>query len=72
MEAVANYWCCREISVSWSLIWYTISSPTITSSQWLETLSFLFYYVFPLNRIVDATFAKIALYKRIGCIMFCH
>jgi hypothetical protein len=50
-----------ELSLGWSLVWYTASSPTITSSQWVETLSFLFYYgLFPLNCVADA-------YYRRGC-----
>ena len=48
-----------ELSISWSLFWYTVSSRNISQYQWIETISFLFYYgFFPLNCILDATYRK--------------
>ena len=48
-----------EFGIAWSLIWYTVTSVDMSHYQWIETISFLFYYgLFPLNCIVDATYRK--------------
>lgn len=48
-----------ELSLGWSIVWYTISSPAITSLQWIEVLSYVAYYsLFPLNCVVDAVCRK--------------
>ena len=48
-----------EISLGWSIVWHTISSPAITSLQWIETLSYIFFYsLFPINCVVDAIYRK--------------
>lgn len=50
---------CMESAVAWSLVWYTLTSATLYRYQWIETLSFLFYYsLFPLTSIVDAAYRK--------------
>ena len=50
---------CIELGIGWSLIWYTISSQNISQYQWIETISFLFYYsLFPLNCILDAIYRE--------------
>lgn len=53
-----------ELSVAWSLVWYTVTSPGMTRYQWIEVVSFLFYYgLFPLNCILDATYRKACFVK---------
>ena len=48
-----------DLGLSWSLVWYTLTSPNISNYQIIETLSFVFYYaLFPLNCIADAVYRK--------------
>lgn len=55
---------CVEFAVVWSLVWYTLTSTTLDRYQWIEVLSFLFYYsLFPLTSVIDAAYRKACFVK---------
>jgi len=48
-----------ESGIGWSVVWYTLTSPAINELQWIETVSYVFYYsLFPLNCVIDAVYRK--------------
>tara|TARA_B100000482_G_scaffold135686_1_gene99217 strand:+ start:1287 stop:1913 length:627 start_codon:yes stop_codon:yes gene_type:complete len=48
-----------ESGIGWSIVWYTLTSPAISELQWIEAVSYAFYYsLFPLNCVLDAVYRK--------------
>ena len=48
-----------ESGIGWSIVWHTLTSPAINELQWIETISYAFYYsLFPLNCVLDASYRK--------------
>ena len=48
-----------EVNIGFCIVWYTLSSTASNAIQWLDTVTYLFYYsLFPVNCMVDALYRK--------------
>tara|TARA_B100001778_G_C18299085_1_gene498990 strand:- start:35 stop:679 length:645 start_codon:yes stop_codon:yes gene_type:complete len=48
-----------ELSIAFSILWYSFSTTSTTQYQWFEVVAYLFFYsLFPLNCVYDAIYRK--------------